>query len=134
METQAGFFRSVQPLPQHKLEVVMETDTHIVFDFTSRLGTMRFGALVDDDLFNSVRTDGNCILFGKPGAAETGRTAAMNASSGMRSESAVMMEMDVQPVRKLPPVGGRRSWTVILAASESPRAALKGLVEKRAGL
>lgn len=48
----------------------METDTHIVFGFTSRLGTMRFGALVDDDLFNSVRTDGNCILFGKPGAAE----------------------------------------------------------------
>lgn len=70
METQAGFFRSVQPLPQHKLEVVMETDTHIVFDFTSRLGTMRFGALVDDDLFNSVRTDGNCILFVKPGAVE----------------------------------------------------------------
>jgi hypothetical protein len=68
METQAGFFRSVQPLPQHKLEVVMETDTHIVFDFTSRLGTMRFGALVDDDLFDSVRTDGNFILFGKPGA------------------------------------------------------------------
>ena len=25
---------------------------------------------MDDDLFNSVRTDGNCILFGKPGAAE----------------------------------------------------------------
>lgn len=70
METQAVFFRSVHPLPKHKLEVVMETDTHIVFDFTSRLGTMRFGALVDDDLFNSVRTDGNCILFVKPGAAE----------------------------------------------------------------
>jgi len=54
----------------HTLEVVMETDTHIVFDFTSRLGTMRFGALVDDDLFNSVRTDCNFILFVKPGAAE----------------------------------------------------------------
>lgn len=48
----------------------METDTHIVFDFTSRLGTMRFGALVDDELFSSARTDGNCILFGKPGAAK----------------------------------------------------------------
>ena len=68
MKMQAGFFRSVKPLPKHKLEVVMQTDTHIVFDFTSRLGTMRFGALVDDELFNSARTDGNFILFGKPEA------------------------------------------------------------------
>ena len=66
MKMQAGFFRSVKPLPKHKLEVVMQTDTHIVFDFTSRLGTMRFGALVDDELFNSARTDGNFIpLFGR---------------------------------------------------------------------
>jgi len=70
MKIQAGFFRSVKPLPRHKLEVVMQTDTHIVFDFTSRLGTMRFGALVDDELFKSARTDGNFILFGKPGAAQ----------------------------------------------------------------
>lgn len=70
MKMQAGFFRSVKPLPKHKLEVVMQTDTHIVFDFTSRLGTMRFGALVDDELFSSARTDGNFILFGKPGAPE----------------------------------------------------------------
>ena len=68
MKIQAGFFKSVKPLPRHKLEVVMQTDTHIVFDFTSRLGTMRFGALADDELFNSARTDGNFILFGEPGA------------------------------------------------------------------
>ena len=64
MKIQAGFFKSVKPLPSHKLEVVMQTDTLIVFDFTSRLGTMRFGALVDDELFSSARTDGSCILFG----------------------------------------------------------------------
>lgn len=40
METQAGFIRSVHPLPKHKSEVVMETDTHTVSDFTWRLCTM----------------------------------------------------------------------------------------------
>ncbi len=68
MKIQPGFFKSVKALPGHRLEIMMETDTLILFDFTSRLGTMRFGALAEDELFNSVRTDGNFILFEKPGA------------------------------------------------------------------
>jgi two-component system chemotaxis response regulator CheY len=67
---QIGFFRSVKALPDYRLEVEMQTDTRIVFDFNSRLGTMRFGALKDAELFNTVHTDGDFILFGKEDAAK----------------------------------------------------------------
>jgi hypothetical protein len=60
----------VKALPDYRLEIEMQTDTHIVFAFNSRLCTMRFGALKDAELFNTVRTDGDFILFGKDGAVK----------------------------------------------------------------
>lgn len=70
MKVQKVFFESVKPLPGHKLEVVMATDTRIVFDFTSRLGTARFGAIEDEELFMTARTDGSFILFEKKDAGK----------------------------------------------------------------
>ena len=64
---QTCFFKNVTALPGYKLEVEMGTDTHILFDFTSRLETVRFGALKDKAVFYTVYTDGNYILFQKEG-------------------------------------------------------------------
>ena len=64
---QTCFFKSVTALPGYKLEVDMGTGAHIDFDFTSRLGALRFGALKDEDVFNTAYTDGNYLLFQKEG-------------------------------------------------------------------
>ena len=64
MRVQTGYIRSVKALPGYKLEVEMATNTHIEFDFESRLDTIRFGALKDEKLFATASTDGNFITFG----------------------------------------------------------------------
>lgn len=70
-----GYFKSVRALPDYRLEVIMETDTVIHFDFSSRLDTSRFGRLRGDDLFKSVRTDGNYLIFEKAGKMSVKITA-----------------------------------------------------------
>lgn len=62
-----GYFRRVRALPGYRLDIVMETETVIQFDFRSRLETARFGRLRDLELFEAVRTDGNNLIFEKPG-------------------------------------------------------------------
>lgn len=62
-----GYFKSVHAQPDYQLEVIMETGTTIQFDFRSRLDTARFGRLKDEALFQSVRTDGNYLIFEKAG-------------------------------------------------------------------
>ena len=66
-KVQTCFFKSVTALPGYKLEVDMGTGAHIDFDFTSRLGTLRFGALKDEAVFSTAYTDGNYLLFQKEG-------------------------------------------------------------------
>lgn len=51
--------------PDYQLKVVMETGTTIHFDFRPRLDTVRFGMLKDKELFQSVHTDGNYLIFKK---------------------------------------------------------------------
>lgn len=65
--TGEGYFKSVQALPDYQLEVTMETGTTIHFDFRSRLNTLRFGMLRDEELFRSVYTDGNYLIFNRVG-------------------------------------------------------------------
>ncbi|MCL1941087.1 MAG: hypothetical protein FWG09_04020 [Synergistaceae bacterium] len=64
---QTCFFKNVTALPGYKLAVDMGTGAHIDFDFTSRLGTLRFGALKNEAVFSTVYTDGNFLLFQKDG-------------------------------------------------------------------
>lgn len=65
--TEEGYFKSVHALPDHQLRVIMGTGTTIQFDFRPRLNTARFGRLKDEKLFNSVRTDGDYLIFEKTG-------------------------------------------------------------------
>lgn len=71
-----GYFRSVLALPSYQLEVNMETGTTIHFDFRSRLNTARFGMLRDEELFQSVRTDGNYLIFSNAGMMPVKITAS----------------------------------------------------------
>ena len=60
---QRAYIKSVRALPDYQLEVVMETGAVVNLDFHTRLRSVRFGALEDEMLFRSVRTDGNYLLF-----------------------------------------------------------------------
>ncbi|NLK18219.1 MAG: DUF2442 domain-containing protein [Synergistaceae bacterium] len=64
MNGKGGFFKSVKALPGYTLKIETETGAGIEFDFSSRLDTMRFGALRDLKLFETANTDGYFILFG----------------------------------------------------------------------
>lgn len=62
-----GYFTSVHALSDYQLEVLMRTGSTIYFDFRPRLDTIRFGELRDKGLFQSVRTDGDYLIFEKTG-------------------------------------------------------------------
>lgn len=74
--TSEGYFKSVHALPDYQLEITMGTGTTIHFDFRARLNTARFGSLRDEELFNSVRTDGNYLIFDKTGKMQVKITAS----------------------------------------------------------
>jgi hypothetical protein len=62
---QTKFFRSVKAISNHQLEILMDTNSFIIFDFGDRLQSIRFSALQDTELFNTAYTDGFYLLFGK---------------------------------------------------------------------
>lgn len=71
-----GYFRSVRAMPAHRLEVIMETGSVICFDFHAKLNTARFGMLIDEELFQSVYTDGDYLIFYKEGMMPVKITAS----------------------------------------------------------
>ena len=71
-----GYFKSVHPLAGYQLEITMGTGTTIRFDFSTRLNTARFGSLRDEELFHSVKTDGNYLIFDKAGKMPVKITAS----------------------------------------------------------
>jgi len=62
----ARYIRSVEALPEHRLFIVMETGAVIHFDFSTSI-TGQFEPLRDQELFESVTTDGIDLIFRKPG-------------------------------------------------------------------
>ncbi len=71
-----AYFNSVRALPDYQLEVTMQTGSSIYFDFRSRLSTARFGSLKDEEVFRSVRTDGDYLIFQKEGRMPVRITAS----------------------------------------------------------
>lgn len=71
-----GYFQRVLALPEYQLEVTMKTGSLIQFDFRSRLHTARFGMLSDEELFQSVHTDGEYLMFFKAGMMPVKITAS----------------------------------------------------------
>lgn len=58
-----AFIRSVMPLNDWRLFVEMETGSVMVVDLSRKLDTARFGDLRNLDLFRSVSTDGDIVLW-----------------------------------------------------------------------
>lgn len=67
VQSDEGYFKSVKALQEYQLEVEMVTGSNILFDFRSRLNTVRFGKLRDEEMFTSVHTDGFHLIFCKKG-------------------------------------------------------------------
>lgn len=61
------YFKSVRALPEYQLEVAVATNSVIRYDFRNKLNTARFGMLSDEELFQSVHTDGHYLIFSKEG-------------------------------------------------------------------
>jgi len=55
----------VIPRENYRLEVTLENGSSLTVSLESKLGTVRFGMLADQEFFRQVSTDGNCIAWGK---------------------------------------------------------------------
>ena len=55
--------KKVVPLKNYKVEVQLENGSSVILELESRLGTLRFGMLADEDFFKKVTTDGICIFW-----------------------------------------------------------------------
>ncbi len=61
-------FRAVTPLENGCLQVEMESGSTVCLDMHRRLHSVRFGLLRDQDVFQSVTTDGNRLIFYREGS------------------------------------------------------------------
>ena len=57
--------REVIPREGYRLEVILENGSSLILNLESRLKTVRFGMLADQDFFRRVTTDGTCVWWGK---------------------------------------------------------------------
>lgn len=54
---------NVIPLANHHLEVQLDNGNSVILNFESRLQTIRFGMLAEDDFFNKASTNGLCVTW-----------------------------------------------------------------------
>ena len=59
-----GQIVKVVPREERRLEVVLDNGSSIILNLESRLQTLRFGMLSDEELFYSAVTDGDYIRWG----------------------------------------------------------------------
>lgn len=60
-------FRAVKPMDDGSLQVEMESGSTVRLDMHRRLQSVRFGLLRDQDVFQSVATDGCRLIFYRDG-------------------------------------------------------------------
>ena len=54
----------VIPMEDYCLEIQLENGSNVILSLKSRLNTVRFGLLEEEDVFRSVTTDGCCVRWG----------------------------------------------------------------------
>jgi len=57
------YIRSVSPLPNYCLEVMMVNGSFAIVDFKPRLNSAKYMTLRNEETFNSVKTDGNYVIW-----------------------------------------------------------------------
>jgi len=60
-----GYIKSVQPMKNHKLYMEMEGGSTVTVDLTSKLHTMKYLELSNEDFFNTASTDGDYVIWGE---------------------------------------------------------------------
>lgn len=55
--------KNVEALSNYTIRVEVGSGSMITYDFTPKLDTIRFSPLKDESFFNSVRVEGNGIIF-----------------------------------------------------------------------
>lgn len=61
-------FHAVTPMKDDCLQIKMESGSTVCLDMHNRLQSVRFGLLRDQDVFQSVKTDGYRLIFYKDGS------------------------------------------------------------------
>lgn len=56
-------FHAVTPMEDERLQVEMESGSMVCLDMHSRVQSVRFGLLKNQDVFQSVATDGYRLIF-----------------------------------------------------------------------
>ena len=51
-------------LEDYCLEIQLENGNNVILNLKSRLNTVRFGLLEEEDVFRSATTDGRCVRWG----------------------------------------------------------------------
>jgi hypothetical protein len=59
-----SFIKAVVPMRGHRLFMDMESGSSVIVDLSDKLDTVTYGALRDDRLFRTVRTDGDYVIWG----------------------------------------------------------------------
>ncbi len=59
-----SYIRWVAPMKGHRLLMEMESGSSVTVDLSVKLRTMKYKALEDEALFQSVKTDGDYVIWG----------------------------------------------------------------------
>jgi hypothetical protein len=59
-----SFIKAVVPMRGHRLFMDMESGSSVIVDLSDKLDTVTYGALRDERLFRTVRTDGDYVIWG----------------------------------------------------------------------
>ena len=60
-----SYIKSVQPMEDYRLYMEMEGGSTVTVDLSGKLHTMKYAELADTELFNSVTTDGDYVIWGE---------------------------------------------------------------------
>lgn len=59
-----GYIKTVVPMKDHRLFMVMESGSSVIVDLSVKLNTMKYKDLTDEKMFRNARTDGDYVFWG----------------------------------------------------------------------
>jgi hypothetical protein len=60
-----SYIRAVVPMKDHRLFMEMESGSSVIVDLSVKLDTMKYKDLSDEQIFKSVETDGDYVVWGR---------------------------------------------------------------------